>query len=456
MLFGSRPVVGLILCVSMVSLHSFSAGQTKKVSVNGLVYDLEHTDPKRRKRAAIRLGENRIQQAVPALIKLTEDFDDSVRLAAVRALMQINDPRALKAYIHLVNDPEKEIQEESIDGITGIYVVEENGFVHGVKKLANFVNPFSNDYNPLMVECYIPVSRDAINALAYLLDSSHTTIRKKVATALGILRAHPVLSTILNTLSRESANSVKVELIRAVYKIGDPSAGSALLVFIRDPDKKVRDETIFTVGRLRVKEAVPKLKELYELGVEERDKIFGIVPVSGSDVLQKRLLDALAYIGDPSCQEIFLAALGDSRESFRRFGAEGLGRVGDASVTTRVATFYLREQSESIKLAMGFALFELGREEHLVELILHLDKGDQAYYYLLELRSEEVAKLYPYIHSEKVSTKVRLLEVVGVRGDMSALPLLEQMGESENMEVASAANLAVRRIQGRYQMNRED
>ena len=456
MLFWGRPVVGLMLCVSMLSLYSFPAGQTKKVSVDALIYDLEHPEPKRRKQAAIGLGENRIHQAVPALIELTEDSDDSVRLEAIKALVLINDPRALQAYIHLTQDPEKEIQEKAIEGITDIYVVEESGFVHGVKKLANFVNPFSDDYNPLVVEPYMPVSQDAVSALADLLDSPHTGIREKAATALGILRGHPVLSTILDALSRESADSVKVELIRAVYKIGDPSAGPAVLVFIRDPDKEVRDEAIFTVGRLRVKEAVPQLKEFYQLGVEERDKILGIVPVSGSDVLQKKLLDALAYIGDPSCQEIFLAALEDSRNTFRRYGAEGLGRVGDTSVTTRVGISYLREQSESVKLAMGFALFGLGREDHLVELILHLDKGKQAYYYLLELQPEEVPKLYPYIRSEEDSAKVRLLEVVGIRGDASALSLIEQMTQSESVEVASAANLAVRRIQGRYRMNRED
>ena len=443
-------VAGLTLCISMVFITSLPAQKAEKVSVEGLIYDLERPEAERRKQAVMALGVNRIHQAVPALIKLISDPDDSVRLEVARALVRINDTRALQAYVHLTRDPKEAIQGKAIEGIINVYVVEESGFVHGVRKFVGFVNPFSDDYNPLMVEPYVPVSQDAVNALADLLSSPATGLRQKAATGLGILRARSVLPAIEDALSREVDTGVKVELIRSIYKIGDPSAGRAVVDFIRDPERKVRDEAIFTAGRLLVKEAVPVMKGLYESGIEDRKKILGIVPMRSSDDLLKRLLEALAYIGDPSCKDIFLAALEDPRDDFRRYGAEGLGRVGDRSVTTRVATHYLREESDSAKLAMSFSLFRLGREEHLVELVLGMDKGDQARYYLLELKPGEVPKLYPYIESEKDSTKAQLLEVVGLRGDRSALTFIEPMRQSENPDVVSAANLADRRIQGRH------
>ncbi len=443
-----------LFCTLMVSLtvllsSSLLAQQSQKVSVDGLIYDLKHPDNDRRKRAATALGQSKVRKAVPELIELTEDRDASLRLAAVKALVRINDTRALKAHIRMTRDPQKAIQEKAIEGIIQIYVVEEEGgFISGVKKLAGAVNPLSDDYNPLLVESYVPVSQDAKDALAELLFSPETGIRKDAAVALGILRAHSALSPIQQALSLEPNDGVKVELIRAIYKIGDPSAGTDVVPLVRDTDKKVHDEAIFTLGRLRVQEAIPLLKELYESGVEERKKILGFVPVSGKYDLQNKLLEALAYIGDSSCRDLFLSALQDSRDSYRLLAAEGLGRIGDSSDVAQVAEQYIREKSGKVKLGMSYALYHLGRTEHLIEVINSSDK-EQAYHYLLELNASEIRGLYPYLHSVEHSIRLRLLDIIGLRGDSSAVPVIEDLMASTNPELLAAANLAMRRIQGR-------
>ena len=439
------------LIVSLTALISSSllAQQPQEVSVDGLIYDLKHPDNDRRKRAATALGRYKIRKAVPELIELTEDREASLRLAAVNALVRINDTRALKAHIRMTQDPKKEIQKKAIEGIIQIYVTDEKGgFINGVMKVADVVNPLSDDYNPLLVESYVPVSQDAKDALADLLFSPETGIRKDAAVALGILRAHSALSPIQHALSLEPDNGVKVELIRTIYKIGDPSAGTEVIPLVSDRDKKVHDEAIFTLGRLRVSEALPVLKELYESGVEERKKILKFVPVSGKDDLQKKLLEALAYIGDSSCYDLFLSALEDSRDSYRLLAAEGLGRIGDSSDITRVSEKYLHEKSGKTKLAMSFALYHMGREEHLIEVVNSSDK-DQAYHYLLELNASEIRGLYPYMQIVENPIRVRLLDIIGLRGDSSAVPVIEGWMQSTSPELSSAANLAMRRIQGR-------
>ncbi len=307
----------LVIWLTAAALLPLSAQQTRELSVEGLIYDLKHPEGDRRKQAATVLGQNKVREAVPDLIQLTEDTDGSIRLEAVRALVRINDTRALQAYTRLTHDSEKEVQKKAIEGVTNMYVVGEGGFTRGLRKFADVLNPFRDDYNPLMVESFVPVSQDAKDALAELLFASDTGIRKDAAVALGILRAQSALPTIQQALSVETSDGVKVELIRTIYKIGDPSAGPAVIPLVRDTDKKVHDEAIFTLGQLRVTEAVPLLKELYLSGVEERQKVLGFVPVSGTDDLQKKLLEALAYMGDSSCQELFLQALMDSRESYR-------------------------------------------------------------------------------------------------------------------------------------------
>jgi HEAT repeat protein len=438
-----------IVCLTALVSSSLFAQQPEEATVDGLIYDLKHPDNDRRKRAATALGQYKVRKAVPGLIELTEDRNSTLRLAAVNALVRINDTRALKAHIRMTQDPKKEIQEKAIEGIIKIYITdEEGGFISGVIKVADVVNPLSDDYNPLQVEPYVPVSQDAKDALAELLFSPETGIRKDAAIALGILRAHSALSPIQHALSLEPNDGVKVELIRTIYKIGDPSAGTEVIPLVSDPDKKVHDEAIFTLGRLRVSEALPVLKELYESGVEERKKILKFVPVSGKDDLQKKLLEALAYIGDSSCYDLFLNTLEDSRDSYRMLAAEGLGRIGDSSDVTRVAEKYLQEKSGKTKLAMSFALYHMGREEHLIEVVSSSDK-DQAYHYLLELNASEIQAVYPYLLTVEHPIRLRLLDIIGLRGDSSAVPVIEDLMQSTDPELASAANLAMRRIQSR-------
>lgn len=436
----------------LVSPPTYLAAQrttTETRSVEGLIHDLRHPDAPRRVEAAQLLGQHRVQSAVPALIEAAKDPDPEVRYAVIHALVLINDTRALSTFVEATRDSEKRIRQEAIEGIINLYVGKEDGFVTGVKKVVNFLNPLSSDYDTRMVEIFVPVSQDAINALVDLLFVSDTDLRKNAARALGILRARSALSALEDALGRETSDGVKLELIRALYKIGDPEGGDAVVPLIRDPDKEVHDEAILTAGRLKAKSAVPVLNDLYRLGIEERRKIFGFLPVSGSDDLQKKVLEALAYIADPSSRDIFEDALDDSRDHYRRFGAEGLGRLGDTAYTDLLATKYLQEKSESVKLAMSFALFRLGRKEHLVELIDNI-KSDQVFYYFMEFSPEETELLFPYLHTEKDDVVIRLLDVVGLRGGPEAIKVAQELTTHSNPEVASAANLTIRRLYARF------
>jgi HEAT repeat protein len=442
-----RTKLVYLAAVCVLFFGSARSQQATRKSVDALIYELKHPEPDQRRQAAQLLGQNKVRQAVPALIEATNDTNDAVRREVVTALVRINDTRALQAYIGLTRDPMRAVQEKSIEGIINTYVTDDGGFIRGAQKFADFINPWSDDYNPLAVEPYVPVSENAINALAELLQSRDATIRKDAAVALGILRAASALPAIQDSLAREERDEVKVELIRAIYKIGDPRAAEVVVPFVRDPAKKVHDEAIMTAGRLRVKKAVPDMRDLYESGIKESRKILGLVPITGKDDLARKLFEAMSYVGDPSCAEIMLAGFQDERVFYRRYGAEGLGRIGDLSQVTMIATAYIKEKVPEAKLAMSYALYRLGRDEHLLELALG---GDQGSDYLLELAGSEIPKLYPHLRSEKDPIKVRLLNVIGLRGDGSSLKIVEEFMNSGSADVASAANIAVRRLRARF------
>lgn len=441
-----------IAVLFMLVLGFSASAQSRKPetrSVEGLIYDLKNPDVSKRTEAARLLGENKVQSAVPALVQAASDSNGDVRLAVANALLKIDDTRALPAYITLARDQDERVQRSAVQGIVATYTNDSGGFVSGVKKVVGFLNPLNTDYDARIVEPYVPVSEDAVNALIDLLFSSDKGLRKDSAVALGILRARAALPAIEDALNREDSNDVKIALIRAVYKIGDSASAEMVVPFIRDSDKGVHDEAILVAGRLKVKSAVPILNDLYRVGVEERKKLFGIVPVSGSDDLQKKVLESLSYIGDESSKDIFEDALNDSRDDYRRYGAEGLGRTGDQKYVKLLAMRYLREQDSSVKLALSYALFLLGRDEHIVEMVDNVDK-DQVYYYLMELPPDKIRLLYGQLQSAGDSKTIRLLDVIGLSGGSDALPVVQDLTSSENADVASAANLAIRRLRARF------
>lgn len=426
-----------------------SLSAQEKRSVEGLIYDLESPEAKVRMEAAKALGANKIREAVPQLIKMSSDPDQDVRYEVVKALVYINDTRALQAFIDFTRDEQVRVQQRAVAGLVNVYAGQEGGFTQGMKDAFTFLNPLDDGFNPLVVEPYIKPSEKTISSIENLLFSPDRGLRKDSAVALGILRARDATPAIIQALEGESNNGVKVELLRSLYKIGDPSAGPAVIPFIKDPDKDVHDTAIMTAGQLRLEDAVPSLNELYRLGVEERRTVLRFIPVSGSDDLQKKVLSSLALIGDRRSQDIFEDALEDERSEYRQYGAEGLGRIGDTVFTTMLAKKFLQDNDSSVRLALSFALYNLGREEHLVELVKEV-RGAQAYSYLLELPTGQIRLLYPYARSERNDRKAELLKIIGLRGDETAIEFIRDFVNHENSGVASAANLATRYFNSRF------
>ncbi len=82
---------------------------TRQVPVDSLLYDLKNPDPARRKEAAMLLGNNKVQRALPDLVAAAGDKDPAVRREIIIALDNLADIRSLPAFIELTGDPEAEI-----------------------------------------------------------------------------------------------------------------------------------------------------------------------------------------------------------------------------------------------------------------------------------------------------------------------------------------------------------
>ena len=124
----ARRMACFILCgLLLTAVPLLAQSQNRTVSVQGLIFDLKHPEADRRIDAAKLLGNNKIRQAVPALIEAADDPQPRVRLAVVTALDEIRDIRALPVMVKGVQDPETDIRKKAIDGLVHLYVLDAGG-----------------------------------------------------------------------------------------------------------------------------------------------------------------------------------------------------------------------------------------------------------------------------------------------------------------------------------------
>jgi HEAT repeat protein len=440
----SRLVLVLLLSAGCARTPAIQA-QTRQVPVDSLIYDLKNPDPVRRRDAAKLLGDNKVKRATPDLVAIAGDPDPSVRRAVIGALANISDIRALPAFVNQSGDSEKDIREKCIESLVDLYLPRESGFLVSVGKVADFFNPWSDEWGEVVIEPGIKVDPGAISALRDRLADPEESIKIKSCRALGILKAQDALPSIIKSLQGDSSDTMRFEAVRSLRKIGDPSAASELMNFINYSDNKVRSEAVFTIGRLRYRAAVPELTRLLD---QESAKPAKLIDKD----YQERLLDAIAYIADPASKELFVKEKMNPSDLLRMHAIEGLARLGDASMASEISRDWLSERNPKIQTAQTFALYRMGRKEYMDDLVNRLGSGKtsfEAKQYLTELKPEELPDLYPQIRNNETTVREGLAEVLGLVGDRRAIPILQDLSKDNRGQIAAIANQALRRVNAR-------
>jgi HEAT repeat protein len=394
------------------------------------------------------LGQNKVQRATPDLVPLASDPDVSVRRALVLTLMQMADIRSLPGFVTLTSDPERDIRDKAIEGLTNLYLPQESGLVVTINRVANFFNPWSDEWAEILVEPDLTVDASAIAALTSRLQDGDEAIRVKTARSLGILRGRSATPSLLAAIREDRSDAVRFEAVRALRKIADPTVGADLLPLLPINEPKVRYEIVYTLGRLRYAESVPELTRRLEteLAAAERDQ---------DHVNVVQLLGALAFIGHPDSKPVFMRLRDSEDADMRRMAYEGLGRVPLQALppeVTDAAAARLAEKETRVRLAQDFALYRMGRPEHLNEVILGLGARrsyTQAREYLLDFRGAEVHNLYMHTANNDVNIREALAEILGLVGDESSLPSLRELLRDTRGQVSAFAGQAIRRIEAR-------
>lgn len=191
----------------------------------------------------------------------------------------------------------------------------------------------------LLVELEVPARRKLEDLLIQMGDASVAAVRSALAAPSWetVRRLSPLLprlpapdtAEILKRLFRHYNPRIRLESVRLVGQMGAEFTDEPLLGALGDTDASVRQGAMAVLGGLRVKAAIPALRQIAEEAPGTRD-------VEG----QMAAIAALGAIGDPEALPTLIALLHRKRwllrrttEKLRVAAAYALGKLGGAEAT---------------------------------------------------------------------------------------------------------------------------
>jgi hypothetical protein len=191
----------------------------------------------------------------------------------------------------------------------------------------------------LLIELEVPARRKLEDLLIQMGDASVAAVRSALAAPSWetVRRLFPLLprlpapdaAEILKRLFRHYNPRIRLESVRLVGQMGAEFTDEPLLDALGDTDASVRQGAMAVLGGLRVKAAIPALRQIAEEPPGTRD-------VEG----QMAAIAALGTIGDPEALSTLIALLHRKRwllrrttEKLRVAAAYALGKLGGGEAT---------------------------------------------------------------------------------------------------------------------------
>lgn len=450
----SKSNLAVLSLVAAVLLGGMAFGGSE--SLETLLAYLKSPNAGTRRDAARRLGERRVrdQLVVEALgVASRKDEDRRVRYEAVRSLGLIKDLLALPDMIEVLADPEPDVRRMAVKSLVTLYTEHEIEFITSRRTGWNRLNPFLDTNDGEIVEPYVSVEPQIIEALGRTTSSDHhVDVRIAAIGALGVLRGSAAIPQLAEALNAD--RDVRIDALRAFIKIGDKSAGPHLVPFFRDSDQKVRTQAMVAAGLLKYHEAVEPLLEVYRLGPERKGAVTRVArTIKGTfQYLPPRdeaALWALSLTGDSRAEQVFVDNLAHQDSDRRQYAVEGLARIGDPKHRDGMSRALNLENDRDVKLAMYWALYGMGSSSDLQEVVRKLDssQSEQARAYLLECKNP--GDLHPYIRSSNKAVRRGVIEILGRVGDAATIDELKPVVQTSGAGTADVAAVAVKRIEWR-------
>lgn len=297
-------------------------------AIEGLIGVLDNNFSEGRYCAATMLGELKAKSAVPRLVRLLDDTDWKVVVAALDALEAIGDPSAIAPLSARLDDPNEHLQERVAKVLVSLG--DDSPVPYLLIMLRNTDGAKSNQAAELLTK----IGGDKVIAgTVEALEGKSPDVRELAAKILGVLKSYQGVKQLVQVLD-DSEIRVRRASIVALGNIRDASVVRQLLPLLDDEDDGVRRDTIIALGGLGSDVAVPKLIEL----VKDRTVA---VPAT----------EALGRIGNPIATQALLDNLRDESviayTDITTVTLWALGEIGNSSAVPDIARFLSDERMDT-------------------------------------------------------------------------------------------------------------
>jgi HEAT repeat protein len=366
--------------------------------------------------------------AVPEIITATEHKLPSVRWAAVRALGEIGDRRAVAPLAYtLARDSESDVREEAATSLGQLGGPEATDRL--IKALA--VSEPSVSCRIAWALCQIG-GPDPTARLIEAMANSDPDVRGNVAMALGTVGGPEPTARLIEAMA-DSEPLVRYNVASALGKVGGPEATARLIEAMADSNPIVRLAVAGALGAIGDTAATNILMR----ALDDKEDVF----------LRSAAARAIGEIGDRQCLPRLIELLNDPAACVRVSSAHALAEIGD----TRATPALLAALTDADACLRAEAASSLGllRDPRAIDTLLSTlnDKDEgvrnhSAIALALQKRPEAVPVL-----AATVTEKIDRFAVRAVVG----LALIDTPDARQSLEVAArkAREPAVRRFAAR-------
>lgn len=415
--------------------------------ISGLAFSQGPSLDTKQRAKAVRDLSKQGQDAIPKIAPYVSDPDVSVRVEAVKALVEIGGPKTVDALVKAAGDSDVEIQIRATDGLVNVYLpgYTKVGMSGTIQRVGNSIKAKFGDTNDQVIDAYVQVRPEVIAAIGKLSHGGGTVeARSNAARAIGILRGRDAIPDLVEALHSKD-DPVMYEGLIALQKIRDPSAAPKIAFLLGDLDDKIQTAALETTGLLLNREAAPSVRTA--------------MAHARNIKVRRAALEALAMLADPPDHAEFLRNLNDKDESIRASAAEGVGRLKMPADRGAIDKAFLDERKMSARLADAFALVSLGNMDtgefsplrYLVNTLSLRSYRAFANAYLTELTRDEKVRqaVYPMLARATKDEKMQMSIILARSGDRDSLPYLETISKDPDNEVAQEGIRGLRTLRAR-------
>ncbi len=387
--------------------------------------------------------------AIPKLQELLRKPETPVRAEAVKAIVEVGGAGSIDPLIEASRDNDPEIQMRATDGLVNFYLpgYVSTGPAASIRRAGKTVKAKFAGPDNQIIDSYITVRPDVVLALGKLVrGAASMEARATAARAIGILRGNAALPDLLEGL-RSKDSGVLYEVLIALQKLADQSAGPKVAYLLRDLDEKVRIAAIETAGILRNRAALPELNDILKRSRENK--------------IRRAALTALAMLPEPGNRDVYATYLHDRDEHLRAAAAEGFGRLRNPADVAMLEKAYEEENKNTARISLAFALVMNGKTAvlpfspllYLINNLNSVSYRGEAFPFLLEAARLPAVRdeLYGPLERGTRDEKIQLASVLAADGDKNTVAHLEKVSRDPDGQVAEEGLRALRTLKARLE-----